>query len=583
MLHPNGMWRLARGIRAGVVVNEVIRVLASMTLALTFPSGLARGAEPAGGAAPGPPDIGVHPMLVSAAADVWSLVARPDNPVWPGWDASDTPLLLYLPGRQELLINHPHPPEGFRPYGGPLSFPGGRIAVRDGATLIQADGQNTAIDLGGVRTLVVADPLSNLRQNIGALIGDPRPAAERVRTLEFESLLADPYEQLALVVHEAFHVYQERVAPGRGANEMFLLFYPVLSVENNVGFGLEAAALEAAIEARDEQAFRAAARRWLAIRLDRRSLLPPRAIEYEDGTEFNEGLAKYTEFRLSQALEGRTPSPELVRAQGFAGYGDLSFMRRRRVSEMKRNLRGEVNVNNDPYGTAPLRFRLYYSGMGIGLLLDRLSPSWKHDIIATDSSLTALARAALRATPEELATALAEARADTAAASLRAAKVRLAAEGGARNAAKAAAIERGSGTRLVVDYGALASTRVALAFSPFGLTAVDSVRTLFEQVPISATFSDGSELKQDVALPLLRDTRRREVSCRLEKGVSRAELERLLGRSLAAARVAAPVRLALPDVTLDLKRAVVRWESGTIRATLVPAPGDQDSRSRAHE
>jgi hypothetical protein len=52
----------------------------------------------------------------------------------------------------------------------------------------------------------------------------------------------------------------------------------VLSVENNVGFGLEASALAAAIAAPDEGALRAAALRWLAVRLDRRRGLPARAI-----------------------------------------------------------------------------------------------------------------------------------------------------------------------------------------------------------------------------------------------------------------------------------------------------------------
>ena len=40
------------------------------------------------------------------------------------------------------------------------------------------------------------------------------------------------------------------------------------------------------------------------------------------------------------------------------------------IEMMERHLRGEVNVNNSPYGTAPVRMRLYYSGMAIGLLLD---------------------------------------------------------------------------------------------------------------------------------------------------------------------------------------------------------------------
>src|SRR4051794_9637633 len=75
------------------------------------------------------PVIGVSPLLIDAGAEVWSVVARNDNPIWPGWNAHDTPLLLYLPGQQDVLINHPHPAEGFSPYHGPLSFPGAEMWV----------------------------------------------------------------------------------------------------------------------------------------------------------------------------------------------------------------------------------------------------------------------------------------------------------------------------------------------------------------------------------------------------------------------------------------------------------------------
>ena len=233
---------------------------------------------------------GVSPSLVAAAAQVWTILARPDNPVWPGWNAARTPLLFYLPGRQDLLVNHPHPPAGFVPYTGALKIPGATMLMKNGPTLIDTDGQNTSRDVAGVRTLVVADPLSNLRLRVDNLLQDSRPANDKVRALEFEQLLDDPYDEMAMVAHEAFHVFQDSVAPDR-ANEMLVLAYPVLSVENNVGWALEAAALSDAIGARDAANRRAAALRWLAVREDRRSRLPKRAIQYEDGIEFVEGLA----------------------------------------------------------------------------------------------------------------------------------------------------------------------------------------------------------------------------------------------------------------------------------------------------
>ena len=530
--------------------------------ALATASGAASSADSTG-------HLGVSPLLFDAAAEVWGVVARADNPLWPGWNAADTPLLLYLPDRQDLLIGHPHPPPEFVSYVGPLRFPGGApISVHNGTTLISIDGQNTSRDVGGVRTLVVADPLSNLRANLRAMLEDPRPGPEKSRELKLDDLAPDPYDQLCLIVHEAFHVFQERQTRERGVNPGSLLGYPVLSVDNNVGMGLEASALATALSTADAAAFRAAAVRWLAVRDHRRGFLPERARNYEDGVEFTEGLAKYAEYRLLQALEDRQPGTGIERAQGFHGYGDLGPRRRAMIDTMKRHLRGEVNVNNAPYGTAPLRMRLYYSGMAIGLLLDRLSTTWKRDILETDSSLTALARAALHPTTEDLTLAWDQARADTAHATLLAAKQRLAEDGRRDAERRVAAIERGPGTGLEVDYSRLASNKVGMAFTPFGITQVDSVRVIFDQIPISVAFPDGSQLKESLALPLLRDSRRRTVTCRLEKAVPRSEVDRQTG--MRARARAGPVRLDLPGVALDLKRASLEWRKGILRAVLYP-------------
>jgi hypothetical protein len=110
-----------------------------------------------------------------------------------------------------------------------------------------------------------------------------------------------------------------------------------------------------------------------------------------------------------------------------------------------------------------------------------------------------------------------------------------------------------------------------MSFSPFGITAVDSVRTIFEQVPIGITFPDQSELKESIALPVLRDTHRREVSLRLETTLSRAEFEKTLGRPASTKTPPGPVKLELPGVTLDLKNASVMWDAGVVRMKLATA------------
>lgn len=309
---------------------------------------------------PGSPALQVDPRLIAEAHEAWSLIGSQQNPIWPGWDASSTPLLFYLPGEQEVLINHPNPPQGFLLYEGPVQFAGWRIRVKNGPTLFAIDGQNTATDVGGVPTLAVADTLSNLRNKVATVVADMKPADQKLQALHALDLATDPYDQLAMLVHEAFHVFQDKQAPDKGADEMSLVNYPVLSVQNNVGFALEGLTLAQALQAKDDVEFRLAAVRWLAVRKDRRATLPAKAVEYEDGTEFNEGLATYTQYRLYQVLEGRTPGPAMTWVQGFAGYGDLAPQREHLIETMVRNMSGEVAVNGDPYGTAPLRMRLYY-------------------------------------------------------------------------------------------------------------------------------------------------------------------------------------------------------------------------------
>src|SRR5208337_1844102 len=543
----------------------LLGILTLSATSLCFAASPAPARTAAGKAAKGriqpPVTLRVDPLLIAEAGDVWGLIASPNNPIWPGWDASGTPLLFYLPGEQDVLINHPHPPEGFLTYDGPVRFPGWRIFLKNGPTLIEWDGQNTSMDVEDIRTLVVADTLSNLRSQVSGLLQDPRPAAEKVQGLHFSDLAMDPYGQLAMVVHEAFHVFQEKQAPDNGANEMLLLYYPVLSVQNNVGFAQEGSALAEALRATDAAAFRRAAVRWLALRKDRRSSLPKKALEYEDGIEFMEGLAKYTEYRLFQVLEGRQPGPAMSWAQGFVGYADLAPQRERLIEKMVQNMSGAVNVNNDPYGTAPLRMRLYYSGMAVGVMLDSLSPGWKSRIFSPDTSLTSLAEEALKPSRAELDQALKEARGEAAYASLVEDKTRLAQEGKAHAEAVLKEIEGGPGVGLIVDYSELGSPKIGMSFTPFGITVVDGERTIFTQVPVEIAFGQEGEVAQKVPAPLLRDTGRRLVRFRLPQGATRAVVEKALGSAETSGGMVANLALDLPGATVKAAKAQIRWSA----------------------
>ncbi len=511
----------------------------------------------------------VDPRLIAEANEVWGLIGSAQNPIWPGWDASSTPLLLYIPGEQDVLINHPHPPQGFVAYNGPIRFPGWQVLIRNGPTLIASDGQNTALEVEGVPTLAVADTLSNLRNQVAGMLTDTRPVDQKLQSLRALSLATDPYGQLAMVVHEAFHVFQGKQAPDKGADEMALLHYPVLSVQNNVGFALEGLALADALHAKNDAEFRHAALRWLAVRKDRRAALPAEAVEYEDGTEYNEGLATYTQYRLYQVLEGRQPGPAMAWVQGFAGYTDLSAQREDLIATMIQNMKGEVVVNNDPYGPAPLRMRLYYSGMAEGVLLDRLSPGWKSRIFAPDTSLTAIAEEALKPSPSELDQALREFKAGPAYDALVQGKTKLAQEGKGRAEAAAQEIESGTGIALIVDYSQLGSNKLGMGFTPFGITAVDENRTIFAQAPVKVIFGSAGELTQNLAQPLLRDTGKKLIRFRMPSNATRADVEKALGSSPSNGGAITGLNVELPGATLKAAKAQIRWQGNDLIIVLL--------------
>ena len=347
-----------------------------------------------------------------------------------------------------------------------------------------------------------------------------------------------------------------------------MLSYPVLSVSNTVGFALEGAALAQALRASDDAALRRAAVRWLAVRADRRSRLSNEALEYEDGIEFTEGLAKYTEYRLFQVLEGRRPGPAMAWAQGFAGYAGLARRREALVDQMLLHMSGEARVNNDPYGTAPLRMRLYYSGMAAGVLLDRLAPGWKGAIAAPDASLTSLVRGALDPSPAELAEALGQAKSEAVYAALVEKKTALAREGKARAEAMLKEIESGPGIALVVDYSALDKPKPAMAFTPFGIVAVDAQRTIFTQVPVAVSFGEEGQVAQTMPAPLLRDTGRGIVRFRLPAGTTRVEVEKALGSTPMSGDTTAALELTLPGATVKAARAQVRWSGDDLLVIL---------------
>ncbi|MBI5707149.1 MAG: hypothetical protein HZC36_09195 [Armatimonadetes bacterium] len=458
-------------------------------------------------------DLKIDPLLIRQVDAIYKVIGNSKNPVWPGWDASQTPILIYFPGRQDVLIHHPKPPEGFKRYSGPVTSAIGPIWVRDGATQIEWDGQNTSMDVNGVQTLVVADTLSSRRQWIESLFGaNPKP--DQVSKAITDGLFGDPYGAMLMFAHEAFHVYQRQKSTGKEGHELTLGQYPALSVENNVGMAMEADCLAEALQAQSKAAVRSAAIRWLVARNDRRAQLSSACKAYEDGTEFNEGLAKFVEYKLLQVLEGAEPPKDLWLIQGFRGYKDLSAPRNGLINQMKGFMSGAFNINNDPYGASPVRFRLYYSGMGVAALLDRLGATWQDRILQPGTSLTSLAAEAIGATPAEMDSARASLRGSSRYAELAKEKAALR-KAGEEHVAKVLAEFDAAPSVLIIDFSALSGVEPSFSFTPFGILSVDDDRMIFRMLPLRGSIGK-LKVSESEAKPVLYDRSRRRVTFQLK-------------------------------------------------------------------
>ncbi|MEO0560252.1 MAG: hypothetical protein AAF170_18960, partial [Bacteroidota bacterium] len=106
----------------------------------------------------------IDPMTLVALREARSIAATLD--LFPRWDFSTAPVLLYRPGVQDVVLNLPDPPEGFVRYTGPSPLGDEPIWVRNDSTLFSLDAQNTAAELDGHRVLVVADPMSQMRNQL---------------------------------------------------------------------------------------------------------------------------------------------------------------------------------------------------------------------------------------------------------------------------------------------------------------------------------------------------------------------------------------------------------------------------------
>ena len=100
--------------------------------------------------------------------------------------------------------------------------------------------------------------------------------------------------------------------------------------------------------------------------------LSPELIAYERQREWSEGLALYSELqtlRLAFEASDYRPTAGMAADPEFQGYQRFERRWRQETAQIRRN------ATNEGDG------RFYYSGMAQAVLLDRLMPGWKTQVM----------------------------------------------------------------------------------------------------------------------------------------------------------------------------------------------------------
>jgi hypothetical protein len=282
---------------------------------------------------------GVIQLFASHAADIW-----------PGYDLSERPFLVYIPNRWGLLLNCGDGAEGFGPP--PRNWPdlGAEVCYKKGQVGNLVGQLAFGYDAGGVRTVAVGFPES-------------MPAS-------FEDLES---KMLGYVVHEAFHEYQDEVFGDiEWAREQE---YPIEDVENAALAYLEMALLVDAVQAAweaDAHLASEATAQFVAVRAHRWARADSFLATYEGGKETREGTARYVEFLcldFARVMNYESSVPDAPPLRDGLAHAALpgSLLDDFRDSMLD----GAVPIEDLP------RIRIYPVASAQGFLLDYFDVDWQ--------------------------------------------------------------------------------------------------------------------------------------------------------------------------------------------------------------
>jgi hypothetical protein len=323
--------------------------------------------------------------------------------VWPGWGRAEIPTILYNE-EYAFLVGYPDPPPGWVkvPNGGARGGPWEVVAGDDfeGQPYYRQRLPDPEVTPEAFTVLVgerwVASLTTKEWMEIALVAQVREDLPPLIRAVFPYRLIAQVFSSdwyIADLSHESFHAYQGSVSPDRLADSEMAVRqwegqYPWDDGGLRDAWQTELALLAEAVQAPSDGEAAELARQFLVQRDRRRETygLDSALVDYERQREWLEGLAKYVElevWRQASTTPGYEPLPALAGDPEFKGYATFEQRWAQEMGQLRRAAAQEDG-------------RFYYSGMAQAVLLDRLMPEWKEQVMEEGVFLEDLLRAAGR-------------------------------------------------------------------------------------------------------------------------------------------------------------------------------------------
>ena len=283
-------------------------------------------------------------LEIQRLKELYQLTDLYGDKIWAGFDMRKIPIGINYNSIQEILINHPKPPQEFREFKD-CALDGQTVMIRDGCTSYIGVGGGGALPINRIRTAYTQTP-------------DKKITTEKY---------------LLTLLHEGFHIFQQHIREESKAPRALPQMY---DIKNSAAIALENTILFAAIEEENTQNLDELAKMFVAVRSQRQDKLPEPVRRQENVTSFAEGTAHYAEAKLSQLLHQAGPhtSPLTQLDPTYKGFTD--------AGKFYRDYLEGILPPKDRIIT--LGHERYQNGMAQAFLLDKVRPNWKSEMAALD-------------------------------------------------------------------------------------------------------------------------------------------------------------------------------------------------------